>query len=81
MNYKNVFTEVYNIALSEAHELFVALDHENICSVILDGGIYWTERPSVYSDGLTDKQHKQLAKIMRGHFGAEYLYKELEPIT
>lgn len=35
MNYlKNIFSEVYNIALSEAHSLFVAMDKENISGLI-----------------------------------------------
>jgi hypothetical protein len=76
-NYINVFDKVYNIALSEAHSLFVALDREAISAVILDGNTYWTEAPSVYSDGLTDKQHKQLAEIMAKHFNATYLYEEV----
>lgn len=76
MNVKNVFNEVYNIALSKNHSLFVALDKENICSVILDGNIYWTETPSMYSEGLTDKQHETLAKIMKEHFNANWLYGE-----
>lgn len=76
MTFKNVFAEVYDIALSEAHSLFVALDRESISGVILDGNIYWTERPSMYSDGLTGTQHKQLAKIMQKHYNAKYLYEE-----
>ena len=73
MTYKNVFTEVYNIALAEAHSLFVALDHENIISIILDGNTYWTEQ-NTYSKGLNKTQHKQLARIMQNNFNATYLY-------
>ena len=70
---QNVFSEVYNIALSKAHNLFVALDHENVVSIILDGKTYWTEQ-NTYSKGLTKLQHKQLAKIMHDNFNATYLY-------
>ena len=72
-NLKDVFSEVYNIAMSKAHSLFVALDHENIQSVIVDGNTYWTEQ-NTYSKGLTSSQHKQLAKIMHDNFNATYLY-------
>lgn len=72
-NVKNVFSEVYNIALSKAHSLFVALDHENVISIILDGNTYWTEQ-NTYSKGLTQVQHKQLAKIMGETYNAKYLY-------
>jgi len=37
MKTSNVFHEVYNIAMGKAHSLFVALDHENVTSIILDG--------------------------------------------
>lgn len=73
--FKNIFSEVYDIALSEAHSLFVAMDKENISAVMLDGHTYWTETPSVYSEGLTKKQHKQLAEIMNKHYQAKYLYE------
>lgn len=73
MTYKNVFHEVYNIALSQAHSLFVALDKENVISIILDGSTYWTEQ-NTYSKGLTQLQHKQLAKIMKENYQAKYLY-------
>lgn len=72
-NYKDVFSEVYSIALSKAHSLFVALDHENVISIILDSDTYWTEQ-NTYSEGLTDKQHQQLANIMASEYGAKYLY-------
>lgn len=71
--YRNVFSEVYTLAMSKAHSLFVALDHENIVSIILQGKTYWTE-VNTYSKGLTVKQQKQLDKIMKDNFGAEYLY-------
>jgi len=73
MTYKNVFSEVYSMASSQAHSLFVALDHESVISVILDGGVYWTEQ-NAYSKGLNKLQHKQLAKIMKNNFNATYLY-------
>lgn len=73
MNYKNVFSEVYNLAMSKAYSLFVALDKENITAVILQDKTYWTEQ-NTYSKGLTARQQKQLDKIMRDSFGAEYLY-------
>jgi len=72
-NCKDVFGEVYNIALSKAHELFVALDHENVISIILDGNTYWTEQ-NTYSKGLTKKQHNQLSDIMQDRYNAKYLY-------
>lgn len=73
---KNVFSEVYERALETAHTLFVQMDKEQICSVILDGNTYWTERPSIYSDGLSTIAHKQLAKIMDELYQAKYLYEE-----
>ena len=77
MQVKNVFTEVYNRAFETAHTLFVQMDKEQICSVILDGGTYWTERPSVYSDGLSTVAHRQLSKIMDELYQAKYLYEEV----
>ena len=72
-NYKNVFSEVYNLAMSKAHSLFVALDKENVTAVILQDRTYWTEQ-NTYYEGFTAKQEKQLDKITRDNFGAEYLY-------
>ena len=75
---RNVFEQVYLLTQerhgAEYKSLFNALDHENICSVIIDGDIYWTERPSVYSDGLTDAQNKTLNKLMLKEFQAQSLY-------
>ena len=76
MNVKDVFSEVYERAFSTAHTLFTQMDKEQICSVILDGGTYWTERTSVYSDGLSTVAHRQLAKIMSELYQAKYLYEE-----
>lgn len=73
---ENVFSEVYERAFSKAHTLFVQMDEERICSVMLDGGTYWTERPSVYSDGLSTVAHRQLARIMNELYQAKYLYEE-----
>lgn len=73
---KNVFFEVYERAFSTAHTLFVQMDKERISGVILDGNTYWTERPSVYSDGLSTVAHRQLAKIMDELYQAKYLYEE-----
>lgn len=72
-NVQDVFSEVYSISLSKAHSLFVALDHENVGAIILDGNTYWTEQ-NTYSKGLTKMQQKQLAKIMHDNFDATYLY-------
>ena len=72
-DYKNVFGVIYNIALNNAHSLFVALDKEHIQSIILNGDTYWTEK-STYSKGLTNNQHKQLAKIMLKEYNAKHLY-------
>ena len=73
MDYNNVFYEVYRLAETKAHSLFIALDCENIQSIILDNGIWWTEK-NTYSKGLSDKQHKQLNKIMQDTYKAEWLY-------
>ena len=74
---KDVFSEVYERAFSTAHTLFVQMDKEQICSVILAyGDTYWTERPSIYSAGLSTVAHRQLAKIMDELYQAKYLYEE-----
>lgn len=73
---ENVFSKVYERAFSTAHTLFVQMDKEQISGIILDGDTYWTERPSMYSDGLSTVAHKQLAKIMDELYQAKYLYEE-----
>lgn len=53
--------------------LFNALDREDVLSVIVYNGTWWTEKNSS-QDGLSDAQHNTLAGIMQKQFNKVWLY-------